>query len=98
MDAAFARNAVPDPNLRRNWVDMLRSTAARIDETCLRYRPFIPPPVVEPLFVLLSEIKMCAMGLEMVIASAETAGNYVPLGEAFGPAHAAVASGLDETS
>jgi hypothetical protein len=98
MDAAFARDAVPDPNTRRSWVEMLRSTAARMDETYLRYQPFIPPPVVGSLFVLLSKMRMSAMGLEMVIASAETAGNYVPLGAAFGPAHAAVTRGLHQNS
>jgi hypothetical protein len=95
IDAALARDgSMPDTNVRRNWLEMLRGRAATIDELCARHQPFIPEPVIAPVLGVVNTMRSCAEMFgesDLVVTS-----NYVPVGDAFERAHAAVTRALDD--
>lgn len=96
MDVAFARDAVPDPNSRRCWVEMLQLRAVEIDEICKRNQAFIPTAVIVPVLALVNEMRTCAAGFSELSSWAPT--RYEPIGVTFQPAHAAVTAALSRDS
>jgi hypothetical protein len=100
MDEAFARDAVPDPNTRRCWVEMLRYDAAEIDKICARYLPFLPPPVTVPTLAGVDAMRASAdsFGEEKNSWGVGTYGGYTPFGDDFVRAYAAVTRALSDTT
>ena len=97
IDVALPRGAVTDPNTRLNWWELLRARSGELYEVCERHMPFLPESVVVPVLELVNAMRACAMSATSV-HTVWRPESYVPIGDTFARAHAAVTAAAGERS
>jgi hypothetical protein len=97
MDVALPGGAVTDPNVRLNWWELLRDRSGELFEVCERHTPFLPESVVVPVLELVNAMRACALAATSV-QMVWPPDYYVPIGDAFARAHAAVTAAAGERS
>jgi hypothetical protein len=94
-DEAFRHDTVPPGDIRDGWATMLEGTTKRLADDTEPYQPFIASSALDPLLDLLEVMRTSARQVRVVVGSASTSENYVPIASAFAETYAAVERQLD---